>query len=229
MLDIEGVDLLHWRDGEHTPSHLFRLAREMGFYSTSTMVPAASWQEWARQDVPADVLWVSILGMEDCKYLEHLSGASLYMVVNARNWQELPQVLDFLQQHGEISQIAFNFHTPFAGTEEMALSPAQRQQVIDMLLRYKKKGYRIMNSKSGLKNMLTLDFTRHCWICNFIYCDGRRSPQCIDRMDCGLCQKCGFSMAGEMNAVFSFKPDTILAGLGMKKLRPPSYSHRKVA
>lgn len=216
MLDIEGVDLLHWRDGEHTPSHLFKCAKEMGFFSTSTMIPAASYEAWSQLNVPVDVLWVSILCLNDCKHLAHLTGASLYMVVNAQNYQELPQVLEFLQQHRGIRQIAFNFHTPFAGTEGLALNAEQRQQVIALLMQYKQKGYRIMNSKSGLKNMLSLNFTRHCWICNFIYCDSRRSPQCIDAMDSGLCQKCGFSMAGEMNAVFSFKPDTILTGLGIR-------------
>jgi len=64
--------------------------------------------------------------------------------------------------------------------------------------------------------MLTLQFHRHCWICNFIYCDGRRSPQCIDDLSSGICQHCGFSMSGEMNAVFNMKPDTILAGVKLR-------------
>ena len=32
----------------------------------------------------------------------------------------------------------------------------------------------------------------------------------------GVCDKCGFCMAGEMRAVFSFKLDTILAGLSLR-------------
>lgn len=216
MLDIEGVHLLQWQDGQHTVNDIFTLAKSKGFYSSTTMIPASDYAAWKQLNVSVDVLWVSIMGFQDCTLLENLQGISLYMVVNNENYQELPAVLEFLQQHKDIRQIAFNFHTPFAGTEHLALSQQQREEVINQLIAYKHQGYRIMNSISGLKNMLSLRFKRHCWICNFIYCDGRRSPQCIDNMDSGICQCCGFSMAGEMNAVFSFKPDTILAGIGVR-------------
>ena len=216
MLDIEGVHLLQWKDGELQVNDIFSLAKGKGFFSVSTMVPAADYAAWQALQAKVDVLWVSVMGIHDCTLLENLQGTSLYMVVNNENYHELPAVLEFLQQHKDIRQIAFNFHTPFAGTEHLALSQQQREEVINQLIAYKHQGYRIMNSISGLKNMLSLRFKRHCWICNFIYCDGRRSPQCIDNMGSGICQCCGFSMAGEMNAVFSCKPDTILAGIGVR-------------
>ena len=216
MLDIEGVHLSQWKDGELQVSDIFSLAKSKGFFSISTMVPAADYAAWQALQAEVDVLWVSVMGIQDCTLLENLQGTSLYMVVNNENYQELPAVLEFLQQHRAIQQIAFNFHTPFAGTEQLALSQQQREEVINQLIAYKRRGYRIMNSISGLKNMLSLRFKRHCWICNFIYCDGRQSPQCIDNLDSGICQHCGFSMAGEMNAVFSCKPDTILAGIGVR-------------
>lgn len=216
ILDIEGVKLLHWHDGEHTASDLFQLAKDKGFYSTSTMIPAADYPAWKELKVQPDVLWVSVMGIGDCTMLEDLQGASLYMVVNNQNCQELPAVLAFVQQHPAIGQIAFNFHTPFPGTEHLALTKEQRKEVITRLITCKRQGHRIMNTVSGLKNMLTLQFKRHCWICNFIYCDGRRSPQCIDNPNSALCAHCGFSMAGEMNAVFNLRPDTIFAGLGVR-------------
>ena len=216
MLDIEGVYLSQWKDGELQVNDIFSLAKSKGFFSISTMVPAADYAAWQALQAKVDVLWVSVMGIQDCTLLENLQGTSLYMVVNNENYQELPAVLEFLQQHKAIQQIAFNFHTPFAGTEQLALSQQQREEVINQLIAYKRRGYRIMNSISGLKNMLSLRFKRHCWICNFIYCDGRQSPQCIDNLDSGICQHCGFSMAGEMNAVFSCKPDTILAGIGVR-------------
>ena len=216
MLDIEGVYLSQWKDGELQVNDIFSLAKSKGFFSISTMVPAADYVAWQALQAKVDVLWVSVMGIQDCTLLENLQETSLYMVVNNENYQELPAVLEFLQQHKAIQQIAFNFHTPFAETEQLALSQQQREEVINQLIAYKRRGYRIMNSISGLKNMLSLGFKRHCWICNFIYCDGRQSPQCIDNLDSGICQHCGFSMAGEMNAVFSCKPDTILAGIGVR-------------
>ena len=216
MLDVEGVEMLHWKSGTHTINDVFQMAYDKGFYSTSTMIPAADYAQWQKLGVMVDVLWVSILHFSDTSLLENLKDASLYMVINAQNYREVPAVLDFLQNHKGVQKIAFNFHTPFSGTASMALDHNQRKEVIKQLITYKRKGYRIMNSVSGLKNMLTLNFTLHCWICNFIYCDGRRSTQCIDDKSSGICEKCGFSMPGEMNAVFGFKIDTILAGLGIR-------------
>ncbi|MBQ7553660.1 MAG: radical SAM protein [Bacteroidaceae bacterium] len=216
MLDIEGVNLLYWHDGEHQVNEIFQLAKAKGFYSTSTMIPAPLYEGWKSLGTHVDVLWVSVMGLEDCRLLENMNEMSLYMVVNSQNHHELPSVLEFVQQHPVIKQIAFNFHTPFSGSEHLALSKVLREEVINLLVESKKKGYRIMNSISGLRNMLTLRFKRHCWICNFIYCDGRRSPQCIDDKASGVCERCGFSMAGEMNAVFNMRPDTILAGIGIR-------------
>ena len=213
ILDVEGVNLLQWKDGDKTPADLFLTAKKEGFYSTSTMVPASQYQEFLKQKMPVDLLWVSITDKTQLAHLSDMKDASLYMVINQENHEQLPEILQFLKAHEGIKQIAFNFHTPFPGTENLALTQEQRKMVIENLLQYKKQGYRIMNTRSGLKNMLHLNFKRHCWICNFIYCDGRRSPQCIDDLGCGICYKCGFSMAGEMNAVFCMKPDTILTGM----------------
>lgn len=216
MLDVEGINILHWTSETHTIHDVFQMAYDKGFYSTSTMIPAADYAQWQELGVKVDVLWVSILHFSDTSLLENLKDASLYMVINAQNYREVPAVLEFLQNHKGVQKIAFNFHTPFSGTVSMALDHNKRKEVIKQLITYKRKGYRIMNSVSGLKNMLTLNFTLRCWICNFIYCDGRRSAQCIDDKNSGICEKCGFSMSGEMNAVFGFKLDTILAGLGIR-------------
>ena len=216
ILDIEGVNLLHWQDGGHQVNEIFQLAKDKNFYSTSTMIPASNYAAWKAMGIDVDVLWVSIMGINDCNSLKTLNDASLYMVLNTQNYLELHTVLMFVEQHPSIRQIAFNFHTPFAGSEHMALNNQQREKVIQQLIAYKRKGYRIMNSISGLKNMKTVRFKRHCWICNFIYCDDRHSPHCIDDKASGICNHCGFSMAGEMNAVFNMKPDTILEGLGIR-------------
>ena len=106
------------------------------------------------------------------------------------------------------------FHTPYEGTEYLALDMDKRAEIIDKVLEYKKKGYPIMNSKSGLKLMKTNQFKRRCWVTNFIYPDGKRGLCIGDGTE--TCDKCGFCMAGEMASVFAFKPDTIFAGLKLR-------------
>ncbi|MBO5932171.1 MAG: radical SAM protein, partial [Bacteroidaceae bacterium] len=106
-------------------------------------------------------------------------------------------------------------HTPFEGTEYLALSMEERAPIIDLILEYKKKGYKIMNSRSGLKKMKKMNFKTQCWVTNFIFSDGTKTPTCIGATQ-GVCDQCGFCMAGEMNSVFNFHPDTIFAGLSLR-------------
>ena len=79
----------------------------------------------------------------------------------------------------------------------------------------KKAGYPIMNSISGLKMMIRPDFKKYCWIANYIMIDGRKLKQCPGKL-LGVCDQCGFSMAGEMYAVMHLRPDTILSGLKLR-------------
>jgi hypothetical protein len=44
---------------------------------------------------------------------------------------------------------------------------------------------------------------------------GERLAECQGKK-AGLCDRCGFCMAGEMHSVFTLKPDTILAGMNMR-------------
>ena len=72
-----------------------------------------------------------------------------------------------------------------------------------------------MNTKVGLRKMRRLDFEPQCWVTNFIFTDGTRLPQCAGKEQ-GVCDRCGFGMAGEMNALFNFHPETIFAGLSLR-------------
>jgi hypothetical protein len=91
----------------------------------------------------------------------------------------------------------------------------KRVEVLDKVIAYKKQGYPIMNSVSGLKLMKHNKFKKYCWVSNFIMVDGKRSPSC-DAVSYSLCDQCGFCMAGEMNSVMTLKLDTILAGMKLR-------------
>ena len=71
-----------------------------------------------------------------------------------------------------------------------------------------------MNSVSGLKLMKHNRFRRHCWVTNFVYADHTHANCAGEQL--GICDDCGLCMAGEMNAVFNFRPDTVFAGLKLR-------------
>ena len=226
-VDFEGGEPLLWRDGDKTVNDLCDLAHELGFFSCTITTNA----QLPFPDSHADSIWVSLDGLG--KYHDAVRGErtfarleknvascghkalSVSMSVNTLNVDSIEEVLDYVKASPYIKSIAFNFHTPFEGTEYLTLPQDVREKAIDTIIAYKKKGYPIMNSRSGLKRMKHLDFKKRCWISNYVFTDGTRLPSCPGYLT-GACEQCGFSMAGEMDAVFHFCPDTILAGMDLR-------------
>jgi sulfatase maturation enzyme AslB (radical SAM superfamily) len=141
------------------------------------------------------------------------------MVVNSLNHESLDAAMEYAKNNPAIEQISINFHTPYPGTEYLMLPPEKKAELIDKVLAYKKKGYPIMNSRSGLKLMKRnalgeIELGKECFVTNFIYTDGSRSL-CLG-YGTEQCRVCGFCMAGEMASVFHFKPDTILSGFKLR-------------
>ena len=137
------------------------------------------------------------------------------MAINKMNYRSVPDVIRYATANPHIRSVSLNFHTPYPGTEHMALDWETRVRVIDRIIRMKREGYAIMNSVSGLNCMKQHNFEKSCWIANFILADGTRLSECPGKA-AGICDQCGFSMAGEMNSLMKLRPDTVLAGLRLR-------------
>ena len=226
FVDFEGGEVTIWRDGDKRINDLIDLAKEIGFFSCTITTNA----QLPFKGSKADSIWVSLDGAGS--YHEEVRGKgtfaklekniaecghkhlSVNMVVNTLNYTAVEDTIEYAKSNPAIEQISINFHTPFPGTEYLALDMDKRSEIIDRVIEMKKQGYPIMNSKSGLKLMKTNKFARRCWVTNFIYPDSSRGL-CIGD-GTATCDKCGFCMAGEMASVFAFKPDTIFAGLKLR-------------
>ncbi|MDR2300911.1 MAG: radical SAM protein [Deltaproteobacteria bacterium] len=227
FVDFEGGEPTIWRDGERGLNDLIKLAKDIGFYSSTVTTNA----QLPFADCQADSIWVSLDGLGP--YHDRIRGQgafdklvknietcghprlSVNMVINNLNRESVTETIEFAASNPCIKSISLNFHTPFAGTEELFLDWEIRSKVIDEIIALKKKGRPIMNSVSGLKLMKGTEYEKRCWVTNFIMADGSRLPECQGRL-ANVCDRCGFCMAGEMRSVFHFKPDTILAGLKLR-------------
>ncbi|MDL2308294.1 radical SAM protein, partial [Bacteroidales bacterium OttesenSCG-928-C03] len=208
FVDFEGGEPMIWRDGDYTVNDLVTLAKEIGFISTTVTTNA----QLPFDHCIADSMWVSMDGVG--MFHDEIRGegsfdrlskninaltrrcVSVNMVINSRNHSNVPAVMEFVKNSPVIASVAFNFHTPYAGTEYLFLDWEIRRQVIDQIIQYKKKGYPIMNSISGLKRMKDNDFRKYCWVTNFILPDGTRLTECTGKT-AGICDQCGLCMAGE--------------------------------
>lgn len=227
FVDFEGGEPTLWHDGDYVLNDLYRLAKEIGFFSCTLTTNAQ--QSFA--DTWADSVWVSVDGYRE--YHEQMRGpgtwekleknirecglrhVSINMVITALNKDSVEDVIDFARSNPAIESISLNFLTPYPGTEELLLSWEERCRMIDLIIEKKKKGYPVMNSISGLRLMKKQEFRRACWISNFILMDGTRLQECPGKV-LDLCENCGFCMAGEMAAVVHLKPDTLLAGVKLR-------------
>ncbi|MDH8702054.1 MoaA/NifB/PqqE/SkfB family radical SAM enzyme [Dysgonomonadaceae bacterium PH5-43] len=227
FVDFEGGEPTIWKDGEKDLNSLIRLAKEIGFYSTTITTNA----QLPFSNIEADSIWVSLDGLGDYHNQIRGEGAferlvknietakhpklSVNMVINALNYTSVEETIKFAKNNPNIQSISLNFHTPYPGTEYLSLDWDKRVEVLDLIIKMKKQGFPIMNSVSGLKLMKHNNFDKQCWVSNFILSDGTRLSECSGKT-AGICDKCGLSMAGEMKSVFSLKPDTIFAGIKLR-------------
>jgi len=229
FVDFEGGEPTLWRDGDRRLNDLYRLAKQLGFYSGTLTTNG----QRDFSDTLADAVWVSVDGYG--AYHDAVRGAgtfarldanirasghpalSVAMAVNRLNRPSVRALAEYARENPAIRSAAFNLHTPFPGTEDLTLSWEERCAVLDELIALKREGYPIMNSVPGLRIMKRRGFPKDCWVANYILVDGKRLSQCPGRVF-GVCDDCGFCMAGEMYAVLRLKPETLLAGL---KLRLP--------
>ena len=215
----------------HTINDLIDAALKIGFFSITVTTNAQQDFSWIRPQS----IWVSMDGVGE--YHDRVRGEGSFarleenirksgfkhicvnMVVNSLNYESLDAAMEYAKNNPAIEQISINFHTPYPGTEYLMLAPEKKAELIDKVLEYKKKGYPIMNSRSGLKLMKRnalgeIKLGKECFVTNFIYTDGSRSL-CLG-YGTEQCRVCGFCMAGEMASVFHFKLDTILSGFKLR-------------
>lgn len=227
FVDFEGGEPTLWRDGERTLNDLYRLAKEMGFFSCTLTTNG----QRPFGDTLADSVWVSVDGYQS--YHDQIRGAgtfaaldanirssghpalSISMAVNRLNRPSLADTVRYAQTNPAIRSIALNLHTPFPDTEELTMSWAERCEVLDELIDLKRSGAPIMNSLSGLRIMKKRGFSKDCWIANYILVDGTKLP-CCPGSQLGVCDDCGFCMSGEMYSVLRLRPDTLRAGMDLR-------------
>jgi len=227
FVDFEGGESMLWRDGRYTVNDLVSLAKRTGFYSvtvtTNGQLPIG--------DCAADSIWVSVDGPRDVHDEIRGSGTfdildrniresglkslSINMAVNRINRNAVTETVKYARDNPFIKSISINFHTPYPGVEDLALTPDECCGVIDEVLSLKRQGYQVMNSRSGLETMKKKDFEKSCWVSAFILADGTRLDECPGKK-LEICGDCGFCMAGETYCVLHLKPDTLLSALRLR-------------
>ncbi len=220
ILFLYGGEPLLWTDGEHTFPDVVQLARQMGYW----LVNAVTNGTWPLSAPGIDLYLVSLDGNREHhnairgetydQVLETIRQdrnvpVVLYMAINTINLADIETVAKLARCLPAIQAVSYNFHTPYPGTESLALSRAEKLAASRRIATLIDQGYPVLNLKHALPHIARNGApvpSRHCLVAESgqIWTCGR----CRDIP--GLCQQCGFLFAAEYSLVFAGRPWVLL-------------------
>lgn len=207
-----GGETFMWQDGELGLRDLVRAAKERGFLEVVVVTNGTF-----PLDLPeVDLILLSMDGGPEKHnqirgdthelIMQNIRNATcdnicLYMAVNAVNYEDIRHVAQIARDEKNIRAISFNFHTPYAGTESLLLSPEQRKKAGDTIIDLIDEGYPVFNLKSAIPHVVAKSFPTPCHQCLVVE-DGRvyTCGRCIEEK--GLCENCGYLFVAEYTLVF---------------------------
>ena len=226
FVDFEGGEPTLWNDSGKNINDLCLLAKKIGFFTTTVTTNASNDFSWLK----ADHVFVSLDGINAHDVIRQENAfeklkrnienfptpekLSVNMVINSINKDEIEMVLDFAESNPYINGVSFNFYNSFNGDDSLCVE--QKDVIIQKIVEYKKRGYKILNTIQGLKYLSNPRFERVCWMTNFITERGERYLGC-QAIGSKLCENCGLGMAGEMRALYDFNLQTVFAGLKLRR------------
>ena len=207
-----GGETFLWRDGEKTLRDLVIEAKQMGFLIVNVVTNGTF-----PIDLPeADLILLSLDGDRDRHntirgntydtILHNISKATadnicFYMAINQINKDCVDHVCRLARDTKNVRAVAFNFHTPYPDTKELALSREEKKACCDTISRMMDEGCPVFNLKSAFPYLIENKFPTPCHQCLVIE-DGKISTcgRCIEVP--GLCEQCGYFFVAEYTLLF---------------------------
>jgi MoaA/NifB/PqqE/SkfB family radical SAM enzyme len=221
ILIIEGGEPFLWRDGEHDLRSVVAKAKELFFsvgVTTNGTFPI---------DIDSDIVWVSIDGPKGTH--DRLRGVSFqrimaniaatahpqvyaHITVNAINWQEIPQLVQYLSPM--VRGITVQFYYPYQEIEEqLYLSFDQRRQVLEELIQLKRLGYPLANSYACLQALKHNRWKCQPWMIASVDPSGRLTHGCyVKNRGQIACEMCGFSAHTEISLAYGWRMGAMMTG-----------------
>ncbi|MDR3270664.1 MAG: radical SAM protein [Peptococcaceae bacterium] len=210
-----GGETFLWEDSGKNLRDLVREAKVMGFLIVNVVTNGTF-----PLDLPeADLILLSLDG--DRQRHNHIRGDTfdrimqniaraasdnicLYMAINQINQGSILPVCEIARDQRNIRAVSFNFHTPYPGTEALALTASEKQQCCDDIAGLIGNDFPIFNLQSAFPYVVSGKFPTPCRQC-VVMEKGELSVcgRCVNIP--GLCEKCGYFFAAEYSLVFSGK------------------------
>lgn len=217
-LYIEGGEPFLWRDNGKSLKDVIHLAREIGFrfiviYTNGTFPIIAD----------ANTVFVSLDGLKDThnkirgntydRIISNIIKSPhkkllINYTINKKNEKEIEQFCDEISKIEKIKGIFFYFYTPSQGIDDLYLGLDERKIIIKRILKLKKTGYRILNSKAALMGVYNDSWERPNKL-SYLYANKKIYRCCRSIGNSEICKDCGYLGLTEIYYIAKFNPDAI--------------------
>lgn len=223
IIVFEGGEPLLWRDGS------YRLHDLVHYASKHFLRVAVTTNGTLPLDVPADILWVSLDGMQETqdklrsnsfervcsniKTTKH-SRVFIHCTLNRLNWRNVESLAKWVQDMPTVQGMTIQFFYPYnQGEDDLALSGEDRRAAINKLIEMKKQGFPILNSAGRLKAMIHNQWRCQEDILINVDPDGTITKGCYVKSRGEInCDSCGFTPVAEASGALDFIPGSLWAG-----------------
>ncbi len=223
ILCFSGGEIALWENKDRTIRQLVKKAKEIGFFYVTLATNGTIPLDYG----DADFVLMSIDGTRDSHnairgdtYDQILGNIrtnasdriAIFMELNQINKQDIRSVCILGKEEKNICAVSFNFHTPFIGTESLALSYEEKRDCLKEIEQLKKEGYQILNLESCFQNILDNNFKKPCkQLMVLDHGDDIICNRCSKEK--GLCDQCGYFETVEIARIFSGNPRVCLDAL----------------
>ena len=217
-LYIEGGEPFLWRDNGKSLKDVIHLARKIGFsfivlYTNGTFPIITD----------ANTVFVSLDGLKDTHnkirgntYERIISNIIksphkkllVNYTINKKNEKEIEQFCHEISKIEKIKGIFFYFYTPSQGIDDLYLGLDERKNIIKRILKLKKTGYKILNSKAALMGVYNDSWKRPNKL-SYLYANKKLYQCCRTFGDSEICKDCGYLGLTEIYYIAKFNLNAI--------------------
>lgn len=207
-----GGETFLWKDGSKSLRDLVAEAKEMGFLIVNVVTNGT----YPLELPEADLILLSLDGDRERHnairgdtydaILENIRHAAsdnicLYMAINQINKGAIREVCLTARDTKNVRAVSFNFHTPYPGTRDLALSREDKAACCREIQQMMREGVPVFNLKSAFPYLIDNRFPTPCRQCVVVE-NGKVSVcgRCIEVED--LCGQCGYFFAAEYTLLF---------------------------
>ncbi len=244
ILIFEGGEPLLWHYGKNSFSDVVREAKRLFPSVCVTTNGIISWSHipvdrvWVSLDGPPavhdlirgkgkfEIVWKNLESSDSCRTL-------ISTTINRLNLNSVPELVSMLR--GLIAGVTIQFHYPYHGLPDpLFVSPPDRKEVLEELIRLKRSGYPVANSVSSLQELKKERWTCEDGLLANAEPDGSIYHGCyLKNRGIAECSYCGFAAHNEMSLAFKMKWESIRTGMkifftGMQPNSPFTKSEKTV-